>query len=104
MNAKQFVEFQAVLRTSQQLGRLREVDIVQRLAQGNQPVSATQRLGPRILDTALDQRPKVANDIVQTLAAELRVGQSLGGAIHPLQTLGSLARAHNLLDLRVYHL
>src|SRR5699024_5752119 len=103
LNAQQFVEFQAVLRLPQQLGRLREVDVVEGVAQREQPVLRPQGVGQRLRDAAGGQRPRIADDLVQALGTEY-ARQPFGRRVDALHAAFGLA-AEGLfhgLDLRMY--
>ena len=91
LHAQQFVELQPVLRLPQGLLRLREVDIVDGVAQADQSVPGAHGLGKRVRDAVLHERPGVADDLVHALRAQ-HIAQLLGRGIDALHAAFGLAR------------
>ena len=89
--AQQFVELQPVLRLPQGLLRLREVDIVDGVAQADQSVPGAHGLGKRVRDAVLHERPGVADDLVHALRTQ-HIAQLLGRGIDALHAAFGLAR------------
>ena len=87
---QQLVELEPVLGLPEQFLRLREMDVVEGLAQGNQPVLRAQRFGKRVADAVADQPPEVADDLVHALRAEL-VREFLGRGVDALHAALGLA-------------
>ena len=91
LHAQQFVELQSVLRLPQGLLRLREVDIVDGVAQADQSVPGAHGLGKRVRDAVLHERPGVADDLVHALRTQ-HIAQLLGRGIDALHAAFGLAR------------
>ena len=94
LDAQQLVELEAVLRLLQEFLRLREVDVVERVAERQQPVAAAHALRERVVYGVADDAPEAAYDVVEPLCAECP-RELLGHGIDPLQA--ALARTRDVL-------
>ena len=91
LHAQQLLELEAVLRLAQQLGRLREVDVVVGFAQRDEAVARAQSLGQRLLDVVGGALPRAAHDAVEPLGPHGAL-QPLGGGVDALHAALGLAR------------
>ena len=84
LDAEQFFELQPVFGRPQRLLRSRKMDVVQRVAQRHQPVTAHHVPGQRLAQMSLDLRPQIAHQRIDRLRAQLPVVQLFGRTVHSL--------------------